>query len=255
MVKNVLRRKLVRDMWHNRMQFLAVILLCALGTWVFSGLDAAWRMLDLSAQTYFDEQNVADVWITLSSADREALERVRGIGTLVNRGALAVRRRLDRKLEFTQMILAAGRTPHTDHLVVTRQQPDDATAAALGLCAAQTVLVVGKRLLADDRTVLYCTDFISLALFPGERVDGIDFTRPIFSILQEHCGIETTTAVTRLHAVRGDAAARRLLGCGPESALLELEETCYSHLCRPVLRSRTLYTDYLDLAFVRRLSG
>ncbi len=79
MVKNVLRRKLVRDMWHNRMQFLAVILLCALGTWVFSGLDAAWRMLDLSAQTYFDEQNVADVWITLSSADREALERVRGI--------------------------------------------------------------------------------------------------------------------------------------------------------------------------------
>ena len=60
MVKNVLRRKLVRDMWHNRMQFLAVILLCALGTWVFSGLDAAWRMLDLSAQTYFDEQNVAD---------------------------------------------------------------------------------------------------------------------------------------------------------------------------------------------------
>ena len=46
MVKNVLRRKLVRDMWHNRMQFLAVILLCALGTWVFTGLDAAWRMLD-----------------------------------------------------------------------------------------------------------------------------------------------------------------------------------------------------------------
>ena len=79
MVKDVLRRKLVRDMWHNRMQFLAVILLCALGTWVFSGLDAAWRMLDLSAQTYFDEQNVADVWITLSSADREAMERVRGI--------------------------------------------------------------------------------------------------------------------------------------------------------------------------------
>ena len=154
------------------------------------------------------------------------VERVRGIGTLVNRGALAVRRRLDRKLEFTQMILAAGRTPHTDHLVVTRQQPDDATAAALGLCAAQTVLVVGKRLLADDRPVLYCTDFIPLALFPGERVDGIDFTRPIFSILQEHCGIETTTAVTRLHAVRGDAAARRLLGCGPESALLEREETC-----------------------------
>lgn len=82
MVKNVLRRKLVRDMWHNRMQFLAVILLCALGTWVFSGLDAAWRMLDLSAQTYFDEQNVADIWITLSSADREAVERCAALRAL-----------------------------------------------------------------------------------------------------------------------------------------------------------------------------
>lgn len=78
MVGNVLRRKLFRDMWKNRMQFLAVILLCALGTWVFSGLDAAWRMLDLSSQTYFDRQNTADFWITLQAADREALGRIRG---------------------------------------------------------------------------------------------------------------------------------------------------------------------------------
>ena len=79
MVKNMLRRKLLRDMWQNRMQFVAVILLCALGSWVFSGLDAAWRMLELSSETYFENQNMADVWITLSSADREALGRVRGI--------------------------------------------------------------------------------------------------------------------------------------------------------------------------------
>lgn len=183
------------------------------------------------------------------------IERVRGIGTLVNRGALNVRRRLDRKLEFTQMILAAGRTPHTDHLVVTRQQPDAGTAAALGLSPDETVLVVGKRLLADEAPVLYCTDFVPLSLFPGARVEKIDFTKPIFSILREVCGIETVSAVTRLHAVHGEAAARRLLGCGPESALLELDETCYSHLCRPVLRSRTLYTDYLDLALVRRFSS
>ena len=129
-------------------------------------LAARWGSAAASCGTPWASWNAQVMW-----------KRVRGIGTLVNRGALAVRRRLDRKLEFTQMILAAGRTPHTDHLVVTRQQPDDATAAALGLCAAQTVLVVGKRLLADDRPVLYCTDFIPLALFPGERVDGIDFTR------------------------------------------------------------------------------
>lgn len=76
MVKNTLRRKLFRDLWKNRMQFLAVILLCALGTWVFSGLDAAWRMLELSSQTYFDSQNTADFWITMRTVDRTALTRI-----------------------------------------------------------------------------------------------------------------------------------------------------------------------------------
>lgn len=75
----MLGRKLLRDIWKSRMQFVAVILLCALGTWVFSGLDAAWRMIDLSAGTYFEGQNLADLWITLPQADREALTKIEGI--------------------------------------------------------------------------------------------------------------------------------------------------------------------------------
>ena len=51
---NVLRRKLWRDMSRSAMQFVAIVLLCALGTWVYSGLDGAWRMLDLSVETYFE---------------------------------------------------------------------------------------------------------------------------------------------------------------------------------------------------------
>ena len=49
--RNILARKLVRDMRHSAMQFIAMVLLCALGTWVFSGLDATWRMLDRSGET------------------------------------------------------------------------------------------------------------------------------------------------------------------------------------------------------------
>ena len=76
MVRNALSRKLIRDIWKNRMQFLAVILLCALGTWLFSGLDAAWRMIDLSANTYFEEQNLADLWVTLQPVDRQTLKTI-----------------------------------------------------------------------------------------------------------------------------------------------------------------------------------
>ena len=38
-----------------------------------------------------------------------------------------------------------------------------------------------------------------------------------------------------------------------DQALLELSETCYSRLCRPVLRCRTFYTDFFDFALVRKL--
>ncbi len=79
MVKNALRRKLLRDIWQNRMQFVAMILLCALGSFAFSGLDAAWRMIDLTATTYFENQQLADVWVTLEGVDREAIKSVQNI--------------------------------------------------------------------------------------------------------------------------------------------------------------------------------
>lgn len=181
------------------------------------------------------------------------IERVRGIGTVVNRGVAALDHRMDRKVEFTRRIAESGRTPHTDHLLVTRQAADAETAAALGMTPGQTVLVVTKRMLADDVPVLLCTDTLPLELFGGRRLDGVDFARPIFDILQQECGIQTTSTIAHLRAVPGAAAERRLLRLGPDKALLELQETCYSRLCRPVVRSRTLYTDYFDFALVRKL--
>ena len=181
------------------------------------------------------------------------IERVRGIVTVFNRGVAALDHRMDRKVEFTRRIAESGRTPHTDHLLVTRQAADADAAAALGMTPGQTVLVVTKRMLADDVPVLLCTDTLPLELFGGRRLDGVDFARPIFDILQQECGIQTTSTIAHLRAVPGAAAERRLLRLGPDKALLELQETCYSRLCRPVVRSRTLYTDYFDFALVRKL--
>ena len=136
---------------------------------------------------------------------------------------------------------------------MTRQAADADAAAALGMTPGQTVLVVTKRMLADDVPVLLCTDTLPLELFGGRRLDGVDFARPIFDILQQECGIQTTSTIAHLRAVPGAAAERRLLRLGPDKALLELQETCYSRLCRPVVRSRTLYTEYFDFALVRKL--
>ena len=75
--RGALTRKLFRDMHRSAMQFVAIVLLCALGTWVFSGLEGTWRMLEVSAETYFAQANLADFWINLPGATKADVDNVR----------------------------------------------------------------------------------------------------------------------------------------------------------------------------------
>ncbi len=77
--KSALRRKLLRDFKRSAMQFVAIVLLCALGTWVYSGLDGTWRMISVSAETYFEQQNLADFWVNVQSASRADVENLRNL--------------------------------------------------------------------------------------------------------------------------------------------------------------------------------
>lgn len=190
----------------------------------------------------------------LSELERAGyIERVRGIGTVINRPVAALDSRMDQKLEFTRMIVAMGYRPRCDHLMVTRQAASPKTAALLGLEPGQTVLVVCKRLLADTRPVLYSTDILPLALFGGHLPEGADFGRPVFELLQQCCGIQIASTIAHPHAVTGEPSVRRLLELAPGQALLELEEVCYDRLCRPVLRCQTCYTDFFNFSLVRKL--
>jgi ABC-type antimicrobial peptide transport system, permease component len=91
--RKVLGRKLFRDMWHGRMQFVAMVLLCALGVWCFVGLDAAWRMFDATAAKYFTEQKLADAWVFMNPVDNQALSklaRIDGVETVQARTLITV---------------------------------------------------------------------------------------------------------------------------------------------------------------------
>ena len=76
---NTLRKKLRRDMLRASMQFLSIILLCALGTFAFSALDGTASMMLDTLNTYFEDNQLADFWITVPLADRAALDKVRAI--------------------------------------------------------------------------------------------------------------------------------------------------------------------------------
>ena len=79
MVRNMLRRKLVRDMARQGGQFLAIILLCTLGTFAFSVLDGISRMTRVTVDTYFTENRLADFWVSLPEADDAVLTRIRNM--------------------------------------------------------------------------------------------------------------------------------------------------------------------------------
>lgn len=192
----------------------------------------------------------------LSELERDGyLERVRGIGTLVNRDVLMVENRMDQKLEFNKMIRAIGRVPHSDNLMVTRETatPELMERLALDTEKEHTLVFVRRRVLADETPVLYSTDILPLALFGGKRLDAIDFSRPIFEIVEQHCRVEVAETLTTLHAVMGTPGIRRQLGVRPDQALLQMDEICYSRTCKPVLCCQTCYTDFFDFAMVRKL--
>ena len=88
-----LTKKLLRDLRENAMQFIAMILLCFLGTWVFSGLDGTWRLMDHTVETYFEECALADFWVNAPSLSRQDLDRIahaEGVAVVQPRTSLQV---------------------------------------------------------------------------------------------------------------------------------------------------------------------
>ena len=117
----------------------------------------------------------------LSELEREGLvERVRGIGTVVNRSVVALDHRLDQKFEYCEMIRSMGYTPFIDQVQVRPISANEDLATSLGLRPGAPVLMVRKRVRADEHPVIASVDYLSSALFHGQDLDRLDFSRPIF---------------------------------------------------------------------------
>lgn len=189
----------------------------------------------------------------LAELEREGyVERVRGIGTVVNRPVVALGDRLDQKFEYNAMIRAMGRTPHADHVTVERLAADGALAALLDIEPGQPVLMIQKRVLADRLPVIWSVDYLAAALFPPALLARLDFSRPVFDILEEVAGLSVTSTVAHVAAVLGDQKARNTLAVQPHEALLLLEEVSFTKLARPVMYSLSYYTSFFDFALLRK---
>ena len=60
----MLKKKLLRDLWHYKGQFFTIFLMVFIGMLAFSGINAYMDGMDESAKEYYKEYNLHDFWIT-----------------------------------------------------------------------------------------------------------------------------------------------------------------------------------------------
>lgn len=75
----MLKRKLLRDLWQNRTQFISIFLMAFLGLFVFAGIDAESTGIGISTAQYYEETNLADNWVMGTSFSTEEVKRLEAL--------------------------------------------------------------------------------------------------------------------------------------------------------------------------------
>lgn len=75
----MLKRKLLRDLWQNRTQFISIFLMAFLGLFVFAGIDAESTGIGVSTAQYYEETDLADNWVMGSSFSTDEVKKLEAL--------------------------------------------------------------------------------------------------------------------------------------------------------------------------------
>lgn len=75
----VLNKKLLRDLWKNKGQFLSALIIVIIGVMFYSSLNSAYRNLEGASQKYYEENRFADLWVSVLKAPENMEERIGGL--------------------------------------------------------------------------------------------------------------------------------------------------------------------------------
>ena len=207
--------------------------------------------VDLAAQLGVSRTVIRDA---LSEMERAGyIERVRGIGTVVNRAVLGLRSRLDQTLEYYPLIRSFGSSPHADGIQIYPLRAGEEVARDLEIEPGDEVICIKKRILADTTPVIYSIDYLPRALFGTRDYTRLDLSGDVFDVLERECHQQMTSNVAHLKASCGDDTIRAAMRLAPGEAMLLLDEVCFNRLCRPVMRSLSYYTNFFDFSILRKL--
>lgn len=109
----MLRRKLFRDLWQNRTQFLSIFLMAFLGLFIFAGIDAESNGILLSTAEYYEQTHLADNWVVgagFSTEEQKVIEKLEQVESVDRRAVLPAKAKvgngeeLDMELNFMETI-------------------------------------------------------------------------------------------------------------------------------------------------------
>lgn len=107
-----------------------------------------------------------------------------GVCMIINHHVLNVDVRAYLEVEFMQMISQSGFTPKETVLVVDSRQADAFVAERLSLNTGSAVIFVSRVVAANNKSVIYCEDYIPFSIVnKGSYFDDV-FNNPIFDFFK-----------------------------------------------------------------------
>ncbi len=181
------------------------------------------------------------------------IERVRGLGTLINHTVLKMENRIDQKLEYYDLIRSLGGYPNADRIQIYPLRADANLAESLYLNEGDEIICIKKRVLSDNTPVIYSINYLPRSIFGNAGYAHIDLTPPVFHILENECKQQISSNVANLTPCYGEIAIRSVLQLADKEVLLLLDEVCFNRTCQPIMRSFSYYTNYFNFSILRKL--
>ena len=170
------------------------------------------------------------------------ITRRHGVGTVINRHVVNVPVRMDIETEFLEMIRKSGFESGVAYVRAEAGQADEDQAQSLGLSPGDPVFTVTRLCTADGRPAIYCQDVLPQTLV-GQDVPLSELEKPIFSYLEEQCGVYAYMDLTDLRPVCADETLAEIFAVPVGSPLLKMREVDYDIAGNPILHSIQYFAD------------
>jgi GntR family transcriptional regulator len=206
---------------------------------------------NLAAELGVSRNTVRDA---LSRLEMEGvIFRRQGAGTFVNEAVLLVKTRLEDILPYEAMIRDHGFTPTIQLVSVDEEPAEPKIATTLNLAAVETVLVVQKLFLADDKPVIFTRTYIPPKIIKQPYTPD-NLIEPVFQFVPKFCQQEFAYYLSEIVPVIAPPwLVDRLALPQANTVVLAFEEIGHNQDNEPIIKAYSYFrNDLLRLRLIRR---